>query len=231
MSDPTQNPRPESNVPPWAEQPSPPPEPPGAPTTPRQDPYAQPGGGPYGVPPYPTGYAGEPGYGTLPDGAGQPPELFMRFLARVIDNILLGIVSAIISAIVATIFSLPSTSYGYGLGASYASAAISGVIGAVIALAYFALMESRSGQTIGKRVLRLRTVGPDGSPPSLEEALRRNFWVALGALAVIPFLGAAVGAVAELVIVIVIAVTIGRSPIGQGWHDRFAGGTRVVRTR
>jgi uncharacterized RDD family membrane protein YckC len=225
-------PPPEGNgPPPTAEQPTapPPPGPPGG-----ADPYAtQPGYG-YGAPPPPP--AG--GYTPYPIGdsgpvshAGQPPELFMRFLARAIDNILIGIVSAVIGGIIAAIFDLGSMSYGYSVGASYAASAVSGVLGAALTLAYFALLESRSGQTVGKMALRMRTLGPDGNPPTLEEAVRRNFWVALGALAIIPFIGPLIGALAELAIVIVIAVTIGRSPIGQGWHDRFAGGTRVVRTR
>ena len=79
--------------------------------------------------------------------------------------------------------------------------------------------------------LSLRTEGPDGNPPSLEVAIRRNFWVALGILAVVPFVGGLIGALAELVIVILIAVTVSNSPTKQGWHDNFAGGTRVVKTK
>jgi uncharacterized RDD family membrane protein YckC len=161
---------------------------------------------------------------------GRPADLFPRFLARVIDNILVGIVSAIISAIVSAIIGT-SVGYGYSIGATYAASAASGIIGAAIALAYFALMESRKGQTLGKMALGLRTEGPDGNPPSLEVAIRRNFWVALGILAVVPFVGGLIGALAELVIVIVIAVTVSNSPTKQGWHDNFAGGTRVVRTK
>jgi uncharacterized RDD family membrane protein YckC len=226
MSDPTQYPPPPegSSPPPTAEQPA---APPGGSygTQPGYGPPPPPPAGGYA--PYPTG-----GYTEPASTAGQPADLFPRFLARVIDNILVGIVAAIISAIIAAIFSLGSmSSYGYNVGQAYAASAVSGVIGAALALAYFGLLESRLGQTVGKMALKLRTVGPDGNPPSLEEALRRNFWVALGALAIIPVIGGLIGALAELVIVIVIAVTIGSSPIKQGWHDRFAGGTRVVKNR
>jgi uncharacterized RDD family membrane protein YckC len=157
----------------------------------------------------------------------------MRFLARLIDFILIGLVNGLISIIlIVGALGLHTSGYGsYGLGdRDYASDAVGGLIGAALSLAYFALMESRTGQTVGKMALKLRTVGPDGGPPSLEVAVRRNFWVALGALAVVPFIGSTIGGLAQLVIVIVIAVTIGQSPVRQGWHDRFAGGTSVVRT-
>ena len=36
---------------------------------------------------------------------------------------------------------------------------------------------------------------------------------------------------AQLAAAIYIAVTINSSPTRTGWHDQFAGGTRVVRTR
>jgi uncharacterized RDD family membrane protein YckC len=153
----------------------------------------------------------------------------MRFLARLIDSFLIGIVNAIISLIVVVGMLGLSRSGITGTGGGYASSAISGLIGAALSLAYFAVLESRTGQTLGKMLLKLRAEGPDGGPPSMEAALRRNFWVALGALSVVPFIGGVVGGLAEFVAIIVIMVTISQSPIRQGWHDRFAGGTRVMR--
>jgi hypothetical protein len=64
----------------------------------------------------------------------------------------------------------------------------------------------------------------------MEEALKRNAWVALGILGVIPFLGF-VGSLLSLVAVITIAVTISNDKMARhGWHDNFAGGTTVFRT-
>jgi uncharacterized RDD family membrane protein YckC len=155
----------------------------------------------------------------------------MRFLARLIDFVVLGISLAIINAILFVgIFGLSGSAYGMGLGGSYAFAALSGVVTGLIYIGYFALLESRNGQTLGKMLLKLRTEGPDGNPPSMEVAIRRNFWTGLSILAVIPIVGGLIGSIAELVIVIVIAVTISNSPTKQGWHDNVAGGTRVVRT-
>jgi uncharacterized RDD family membrane protein YckC len=185
---------------------------------------------PPGYGPPPPGYGTPaPGYGSAPTGFGQPADLLVRFLARLIDFILVGVVNAVISAIlVVGALGLGHGSYGYSMGGTYATRAISGLIGAALSLGYFSLMESRTGQTVGKMLLKLRTEGPDGNPPSLDAAVRRNFWVALGALAVVPIIGGPIGSIAQLVIVIMIAVTIGQSPTREGWHDRLAG-TRVVK--
>jgi uncharacterized RDD family membrane protein YckC len=226
MSDSTPYPPPEGSAPPpTAEQPTAPPG--GSYGT-------QPG---YGAPPPPPagGYTPYPtGGDTGPvSGAGQPGDLFPRFLARAIDNILLGIVTFLINQIVIrSIFDVNANmNFESSLGKVYVASAISGVISGALALAYFGLMESRKGQTLGKMALGLRTQGPEGGLPTMEQALRRNFWEGLSILAVIPFVGGLIGDVATLVIVIVIAVTVSSSAIKQGWHDRFAGGTRVVKSR
>ena len=112
---------------------------------------------------------------------------------------------------------------GFGFNFSGTSFLIS-LITAAITIAYFALMESSSGQTLGKMLLGLRTEGPGGGKPTMEQALKRNAWYGL---AVIPFLGG----LAQLAAIIYIAVTISNSANKVGWHDTFAGGTRVVKTR
>ena len=220
MSDSTQNPPEGSSF-----QPPPPPEgqqsAPGTPPAPGPPPPAP-------APPREPGY----GYGGPASSVGQPADLLMRFLARLIDFILLGIVNAIIIAIiVAGAFGLSGgNTFGFGPGTSFAAGALTAVITSALYLGYFTLMESRNGRTIGKMLLKLQTQGPDGSTPTTEQALKRNFWVALGILGVIPVIGGLVGSLAQLVIVILIAVTINNSPIREGWHDKLAGGTRVVKT-
>ena len=172
---------------------------------------------------------GQPGYGA-PSGVGQPAELLMRFLARFIDMILVGIVNAIITAVlVVGIFGLNGGGYGFSTGASFAASAVTAVISAVLYLGYFTLLESRNGQTVGKMALKLQTQSPEGGTPTTEQALRRNAWTALGILGIVPVLGALVGSLAQLAAVIAIAVTINSSPTRQGWHDKFAGGTKVMK--
>ena len=255
MSNPPSNPPPDDERPQPAssgEPPAPSSEPPSwePPSSPSANPSGSAGGypPPPGAPGYGQGSEPPPGYGQgygppstgfgqgygsgygPPSGVAQPGDLLPRFLARLIDFVILGIVNALVARlVVAGVLGLNGAGYGYNLGISYAAGAILNVIGAAVSLGYFALMESRRGQTVGKMLLKLRTEGPDGNPPSLEVAIRRNFWVALGALAVVPIVGGLIGSLAELVIVIVIAVTIGQSPVRQGWHDGFAGGTRVIK--
>jgi uncharacterized RDD family membrane protein YckC len=91
-------------------------------------------------------------------------------------------------------------------------------------------MESSRGQSLGKMALKLHTRGPDGGNPTLEQAVRRNIWAGAAVLAIVPVVGGLIGGLLELVAVIVIAVTINGDPVArQGWHDKFAGGTRVVK--
>jgi uncharacterized RDD family membrane protein YckC len=109
--------------------------------------------------------------------------------------------------------------FGFGLrGFLYA------IVTTALAIGYYTLMEAQMGQTVGKMVMGLRTEGPDGKNPTMEEAAKRNAWYVLG---IIPLLGWLL----ELGAVIYIMITINQSPDREGWHDQFAGGTRVVKTK
>jgi uncharacterized RDD family membrane protein YckC len=172
---------------------------------------------------------GAPGYGP-PSGVGQPAELMSRFLARLIDMVIVGVVNAIITVIlVAGVLSLDGSGFGITTGASFAASAVTAVISAALYLGYFTFLESRDGQTIGKKALKLQTQAPDGSTPTTEQSVRRNAWVALGILGVVPVIGSLLGSLLQLAAIIAIAVTINSSPTRQGWHDKFAGGTRVIK--
>jgi uncharacterized RDD family membrane protein YckC len=160
----------------------------------------------------------------------QPGGLGARFLARLIDGILLAIVQGVVisALVVNTIMDSDGGFYGTD---DYAASAVSGVLSAILYVGYFAFMESSRGQTVGKMAMSLHTQGPDGGHPTMEQAIRRNLWGGLGALAIVPVIGSLVGGLAELAIVILIAVGINGDPVArQGWHDKFAGGTRVVKT-
>ncbi len=152
-------------------------------------------------------------------GFPRPGELLDRFLARLIDGVILGVAFGIISGVFTAIFN----GYLYWF--------LTAVISSIGYLAYFALLESSRGATIGKQVLKLKVVGPDGlSLPTQEQAVRRNIWTAFGIAGVVPILGTLIGGIASLVAVIMIAVQIsGDTANRQGWHDRFAGGTRVLK--
>lgn len=76
---------------------------------------------------------------------------------------------------------------------------------------------------------KLETRGAGGGRPTMEEALKRNIWVALGLLSIIPLIGGVLGGLAQLAAVIFIAVGISGDAVARrGWHDQFAG-TQVVK--
>ncbi len=193
--------------------------PPGEPTPPPPAPEAAappPPANPSTVPPPPPPPAGAaapmPPTPGAAYGPGQPGNLVDRFLARLIDGIIVGIVYVILYVVL-----LASTSY-------FLAVFLSGAVAALLYLGYFGYMESDRGQTIGKQVMKLKTVGPDGhSNPNMNEAVKRNIWYAFG---IIPF----VGGLAELASVILIAVGINGDPVNrQHWFDKFAGGTKVMK--
>ncbi|MGH2609401.1 MAG: RDD family protein [Tepidiformaceae bacterium] len=63
------------------------------------------------------------------------------------------------------------------------------------ALAYYILLEAVSGQTLGKRVMNLRVVSADGTPPSLGQVVGRNLLRPIDAFPVFYLVGFIVAAV------------------------------------
>ncbi|MDX6299419.1 MAG: hypothetical protein QOF53_633 [Nocardioidaceae bacterium] len=177
----------------------------------------------YGQPPY-----GQPGYGYGPPPAtGQPAELSVRFLARFIDILVLLFINVVLGLVLvlsAANGGSRDLAVGGGAGLRVAAALVQGLI----FIGYFALMESRTGRTLGKRIMRLRTVSASGGNPTFQEAVRRNIFMAYPVLGVVPNLGF-VADLAALVAMVLAGVTISQSPVREGWHDRFAGGTGVLK--
>ncbi|MFP4635361.1 MAG: RDD family protein [Nitriliruptoraceae bacterium] len=144
-----------------------------------------------------------------------------RLVARVIDAIILFIVNMIVvtTLVVGALFGGSSGFFG---GFSLPGL-ISSVIGAVIYVGYFALLESSRGQTIGKMLMKVQVQGPDGQNPTMEQALKRNAWLALS---IIPVIGGLLGLAAAIYIIVTIN---NNTQTRQGWHDEFAGGTKVIK--
>ncbi|MFE1886925.1 RDD family protein [Streptomyces diastatochromogenes] len=126
------------------------------------------GGGPYGGGPY--GGPGGPGYPADPL-AGMPPlaDSGKRILARLIDVVLVGIVAVLVS--------LPLL---FTVNEADTNAVVTGrffaesLIGTVLFVAYDTFMTARGGQTLGKKLLKLRVADlADGSTPSTQTALIR----------------------------------------------------------
>jgi uncharacterized RDD family membrane protein YckC len=162
---------------------------------------------------------------------GQPADLMTRFFARVIDFVVLFIVNIVLVTTVIIGTLLGASGGGFFGGGGFVANAIGAVVSAAIYLGYFAFLESSRGQTLGKMLLKLKTEGPNGENPTMEQAIKRNIWVAFGVVGIIPILGTFIAFVAQLGAAIYIAVTINNNEATrQGYHDEFAGGTRVVKT-
>jgi uncharacterized RDD family membrane protein YckC len=145
---------------------------------------------------------GMPGAGAMRYGG-----LGKRFLARIIDGLIVGIPTAIVLTVV------PGVRVG-GL--------IYGILSAAAGLGYFVFLETSRGTTFGKQLLSMKVTDAAGaSPISVDASLRRNWWMALNALSGVPILGWLLSLVA-LGIVIAIAVTINGDPRKQGLHDKMA---------
>jgi uncharacterized RDD family membrane protein YckC len=159
--------------------------------------------------------------------AGRPGELLDRFLARLIDGLIIGVVYGILSAIFRGIF-LQGLIYSRTEWLVYW--ALLTIIWVPAALAYFAIMDSTRGQTLGKMALNLQVFGPNGGHPTIEQSVRRNIIYAFQLIAIIPILGSILAGLASLAGVIMIAVGINNDTTRrQAWHDHFAGGTYVLK--
>ncbi|MFD3480701.1 RDD family protein [Streptomyces sp. NPDC058695] len=178
------------------------PPPPGSGQPPEDDPFRKPppsqsgGGSPYdgpgngpgnpydsappppgGTPPPPYGGGGGEGgpYGGDPYGsdplAGMPPlaDSGKRVLARIIDIILVSIVVGLLSwafGIAEYQTNPDKIEYGKQFGQS--------VLAAILYIGYDTFMTARTGQTLGKRLLKLRVANlNDGATPSVQTNLVR----------------------------------------------------------
>lgn len=153
----------------------------------------------------------------------QPAELLDRFLAKLIDFVIVGVVYAIIAVILAIAVAVT-------IGSSWISGVVTSVVMVALLLGYFTFLESSRGQTVGKMVMKLRVLGPDGGQPTTEEALKRNIWMAIPLIGIIPFIGWLLQMVAWIAALVTIALGINNDTVKrQAWHDRLGGGTRVIK--
>ncbi len=200
---------------------------------------------PAGGAPLPPPYSPPPGagWGATPPGQQQPwpasppgavgtrpGELLDRFLARLIDHVLIGIVNAVIvSFVVVGLLFNSSGNVAFGYGDSLAASAAGAVLSTVIALGYFVFMETQQGKTLGKMVMKLHVEGASGGKPSVEESVRRNIWLALPLAGIVPIVGGLIAGLGQLVAVIMIAIGINSDTARrQPWTDKLAG-TQVIK--
>ncbi|APR76054.1 Hypothetical protein A7982_01401 [Minicystis rosea] len=110
---------------------------------------------------------------------------WIRFVAWVIDDILLLAIGAII-----------------GTGVDGTAGAI---VGTLISAAYYVFFWTRTGQTIGQKLLRLQVVSTDGGPVRIGAAISRYL-----------------GYIVSFVVLCIGFIWIAFDAEKQGWHDKIA---------
>jgi len=152
--------------------------------------YGAPGAGAYQQPVYnanqPTppgmyeaGAPGAPNYGVAPGsmyppvqtgGIGQPASGGLRFVAALIDGVMLGVVTGI-------------------LGAIFNNGTLSNLLGIVVMVGYWAYFNGQ-GQTVGKMIMKTKVVDvTTGQPIGMQRAaIRGVVQVVFGFLAGLPYL-------------------------------------------
>ena len=139
---------------------------------------------------------------------------WIRLGARIIDGLVLIIPTLILTVPI-------GGGYAIGTGNNTAKSFLAGVLGTLLAYAYYVFMESTRGATIGKRACGLQVeTAQEGL--TTETAAKRNAFMLL---ALVP---TGLGGLVNLAVAIGIAVTINNDAMGQGFHDRWAG-LRVVK--
>ncbi len=214
-----------------AQPPAPPPVPPSAPPpiglmSPPGPPLPPPAGG-FGPPSSsgaPVDWAAPSAVPTgleVPGAAGlRFARVLHRFLAWVMDAIIVGLTAAIVAGVVGAA----------SRGTSSETAAIYTVIYLGVAFLYFVGLWTSAGRaTLGMRVMKLQVGNAfDGRTLTMSQATLR--WIGLGlpfqALSLLPGASTAIGGLVILWY-LVLLITTAISPTRQGVHDRLAGSAIV----
>ncbi|WP_079038998.1 RDD family protein [Streptomyces sp. Root431] len=212
---------PSGTPPPGPPPPGPPPggPPPGGP--PPGNPYGSPSGSPYDnmpppPPPYESGYGG--GYGGTDPLSGMPPlaESGKRIVARIIDWLIVAVPLAIIG-IPFDIYER-ATRDGNDFGDTVnslngGSQLVFQLITIVAYVAYDTVMVAKGGQTLGKKLFKLRVAMlNDGSTPPMSQSLLR---------AVVLWLPALICCACLWPLLLLILILVDK-PYKQGLHDKAA---------
>jgi uncharacterized RDD family membrane protein YckC len=136
---------------------TPPMQPPGGPPPYQPPPYQPPGGvPPYTTPPYAP--SGAPGYQYGAAPITQYASIGARFVAILVDGLIVGIPLLVIEAIL-----------------GFAGSPLSALVNAVVYFLYEGLLlTSWNGQTVGKKLMSVRVVSMDGQPLTTNKAFTRT---------------------------------------------------------
>ena len=157
---------------------------------------------------------------------------WIRLLALIIDGILLFVALFLMFmgiGLALAITALPVESFET---TGWPGGAVVYVAMSILMLAWYGGWQANVGGTPGMLLLKLRVRGPSGlEKPSLRQAVLRNSPQVLANFGAITGSAGMDGALAifGLVVCVSIGISISNSPTRQGFHDRLAGGTYVVR--
>jgi uncharacterized RDD family membrane protein YckC len=149
--------------------------------------------------------------GIAARGAFHYAGFWIRFVAYLIDALIVGFTSVALQAVL-----LPNMRSNASLAGQAGGLALIGVayiVGVAIAATYEGLFVYKLGATPGKMVLGLRVVRPDGGPISLGRAIGRYFAKMLSAM-----------------ILLIGFIMAGFDREKRGLHDMLVD-TRVIKTR
>ncbi|MFJ7126302.1 RDD family protein [Streptomyces sp. NPDC098101] len=217
---------PQEPPPPYGgDQPPPGGPPPGGPPSGGPPPGSPPPGNPYGSPydnnmpppppPYGGGYGG--GYGGTDPLAGMPPlaDSGRRILARLIDWVIVAVPLAIIG-IPFKVYDRVSSDDDFGDAVSSFNGGgqlVFQLITIVAYVAYDTILTARNGQTLGKKLMKLRVAMlNDGSTPPMSQSLLR---------AVVLWLPALICCACLWPLLLLILILVDK-PYKQGLHDKAA---------
>ncbi|MFD5106031.1 RDD family protein [Streptomyces cinereoruber] len=195
----------------------PPPGGPPPPGNPYGSPYGGGGGSPYdnNMPPPPPPYGG--GYGGTDPLAGMPPlaDSGRRILARLIDWVIVAVPLAIIG-IPFKVYDRVSSDDDFGDAVNSFNGGgqlVFQLITIVAYVAYDTILTARNGQTLGKKLMKLRVAMlNDGSTPPMSQSLLR---------AVVLWLPALICCACLWPLLLLILILVDK-PYKQGLHDKAA---------
>lgn len=146
-----------------------------------------------------------------------------RFVAFVLDTILIGIVTGFVAGVTG-VPPLAGATVDGDFSSVFANPTFN-ILSAALSLAYFVFFWTGGRRaTPGQRIFRIQVGNAvDGAPMTFEQAIRR--WLGLGEFlaffALAPGLAVASSTI-QLLWVIALLITTATSPTKQGLHDRFA---------
>jgi uncharacterized RDD family membrane protein YckC len=156
---------------------------------------------------------------------------WIRLAALMIDGLVLFVVAFALAMVLGGFLLLAYPTVKIDMD-GWPAGAVAYVVASALLLAWFGGWQAGVGATPGMLALKLRVRDPSGEAnPSLRAAVTRNLPQVLVGFS--DYSGDegidALLAIVTLVVYVAIGITISSSPTRQGFHDRLAGWTFVVR--